>query len=323
MFTKVRPHRSVTSLVLLGALVGAGLAVTAGAPAQASPDSVTTQAHVPPRLDGFLPIGEENKPYSGQVSTHYTSGRIVSVSIDQAKLPSGITATFNPDSTIRVSGTTATRGHYELVVTLTGLSTDGELSKATSTRDVIVSDSIVIGNPGPAQQGIPVSAQLPLRYHYGTVTDVTATSLPAGLSISPKGLITGTTYDTGTFRVAYTAYGMPGVTPPYHAPISTTAEFDMVVAPWTLELPATEMPGAVWRESYRWQLPIQHPADETVTVTATGLPSGLTVSPTGVVSGYATHGGPHRVTFTVTARPHGAPWVVEKTTTLPLTVWYP
>jgi putative Ig domain-containing protein len=308
--------------MLLSALLGTGLAVTAVAPAQASTDNVTAGAHLPPRLEGFLPIGEENLPYSGQVKMHYTSGRIVSVEIDEAKLPSGITAVVNPDDTIRLSGSTAARGHYELAVTMTGISTDGEVSTGSSTRDVIISDSIRIGDPGPAQQGIPVSAQVPLHYWYGSVTEVTATGLPAGLSISPSGLITGTTYESGTFRVTYTAKGMPLATPPYHSPISSTATFDMVVAPWTLDLPATVMPGAVWLRPYSWQLPIQHPGGEIVDVTATGLPPGLSVSPTGLVSGSATGGSGHWVTFTVTARPYGAPWVVQKSTTLNLTVWY-
>ena len=73
---------------------------------------------------------------------------------------------------------------------------------------------------------------------------------------------------------------------------------------------------------YSWQLPIQHVNGETVDVTATGLPDGLSVSPTGLVSGYPRHDVLHPVTFTVTARPLGAPWAFERTVGLPLTIWY-
>jgi hypothetical protein len=96
----------------------------------------------------------------------------------------------------------------------------------------------------------------------------------------------------------------------------------MSVAPWGVQIPASEMPGGRFYEYYSWQMPIQYVNGETVNVTAAGLPEGLSVSPTGLVSGYPREDVHPPVVFTVTARPVGAPWVIEKTVSLPLTIWW-
>ena len=64
-----------------------------------------------------------------------------------------------------------------------------------------------------------------------------------------------------------------------------TISIDMTVTPWILEIPASSMPHGYFQQPYSWQLPIQHGSNGLVDVTATGLPPGLTVSPTGLVSG--------------------------------------
>ncbi len=331
MRTNARLRHSTTSVALLAALLGSGLAVATAAPAHAGVTAATDTTHGPvtaevtsaPALQGFLPLAEVGKAYSEHLLMVYRDGRIVSVTVDQAKLPPGLTARVNPDDTIRVSGTTTARGQFELAVSMTGLSADGEIVTRSSSRELIVSTAVQIGAPASVSQGLPVSTQLPLDYPSGKVVDVSATGLPAGLSMSSTGLITGTTYEAGTFRVAYTAKGLPFGTPPYIAPISTTTAIDMVVAPWTVTLPAGEMPDGQWGTSYRWQLPIEYVNGETVAVTATGLPQGLNVSPTGFVSGYVAVGAENAsVTFTVTARPIGSPWVVERSTTLLMEVWW-
>jgi hypothetical protein len=244
------------------------------------------------------------------------------VTIDDAKLPPGISAHVNPDNTIRVSGTPTRPAHFELRVSMTGLTTDGEILTGSSSRELIVSTAVRIDSPGSVEQGVPFSAQLPMTYPSGNVIEVGATGLPDGLSMSPSGLITGTTYETGTFRVTYTAKGWPYGTPPYHTPISTTVAFDMTVAPWTVEIPTSSMPHGYFQQPYSWQLPIQHGNNGLVNVSATGLPPGLTVSPTGLVSGTPGGGDDYPVAFTVTARPVGAPWVIEKSVTFTLSIWW-
>jgi hypothetical protein len=320
--TKHRLRRALTSVALLGALVGTGVAVAAAAPAHASRDSVAANDARPPGLQGFLPLAEVNKPYEGEVLMRFDAGRVLSVTIDKAKLPPGIVAHVNPDNTIRVSGTPTRSGHFELQVSMTGLTTDGKILTGSSSRELIVSTAVRIDSPGPVEQGVPVSTQLPMTYTSGNVIEVGATGLPDGLSMSPSGLITGTTHETGTFRVTYTAKGWPYGTPPYHAPISTTAAIDMTVAPWMLEIPSSSMPHGYFHQPYSWQLPIQHGSNGLVQVTATGLPPGLTVSPTGLVSGTPGTGDDFPVTFTVTARPADAPWVIQKSVTLTLSIWW-
>ncbi len=138
---------------------------------------------------------------------------------------------------------------------MTGSTTSGQILTGSSSRELIVSTAVRIDSPGPVHQGLPVSKQLPVTYSSGNVIEVSATGLPDGLSISPSGLITGTTYEAGTFRVAYTAKGFPHSTPPYHSPISTTATIDMAVAPWGVEILASAMTYGFFFQYYCWQLP--------------------------------------------------------------------
>lgn len=90
LFTKHRLRRAVTSVALLGAVVGTGVAVAAAAPAHASRDSVAGNDARPPGLQGFLHLAEVDEPYAGEVLMRFDAGRVVSVTIDKAKLPPGI-----------------------------------------------------------------------------------------------------------------------------------------------------------------------------------------------------------------------------------------
>lgn len=175
-FTKYHLRRSTTSFALLGPLLGTGIAPVAAAPAHAAHDTVTADAITPPGLQGFLPLAEVGKAYSGDVLMRYRSGSIVSVTIDHAKLPPGLTAQVNPDDAIRVSGTTTGPGRFELAVSMTGLSTDGEIVTGSSSRELIVSTAVRIDRPAAVAQGIPVSTQLPLDYSSGKIVEVNATA---------------------------------------------------------------------------------------------------------------------------------------------------
>jgi hypothetical protein len=312
----------VTSVALLSALVGTGVAIAAAAPAHASRESVAAAYDRPPGLQGFLPLAEVGKPYSGEVLMRFDTGRIVSVTIDNAKLPPGITAVVNPDNTIRVSGTPTQARHFELVVSMTGLTTNGEIITGSSSRELIISTAVRIDSPGPVHQGLPVSEQLPMTYSSGNVIDVTATGLPDGLSISPTGLITGTTLRSRHLPRHLHRQGFPLQHPAVPLPHLDDGRYrhdryavgrrdpgvdhDARLLPPVLQLAAAD-PARQWRDGQ---------------LTATGLPEGLSVSPTGLVSGYPRHDVHHPVTFTVTARPVGAPWVIEKSVSLPLTIWY-
>ena len=101
---------------------------------------------------------------------------------------------------------------------MTGLTTNGQILTGSSSRELIASTAVRIDSPGPVHQGLPVSEQGTHDLLVRNVIEVSATGLPDGPSISPSGLITGTTYEAGTFRTIYTAKGFPYSAPPYHSP---------------------------------------------------------------------------------------------------------
>ena len=94
-----------------------------------------------------------------------------------------------------------------------------------------------------------------MTYSSGNVIEVSATGLPDGLSISPSGLITGTTLRGRHVPRHLHRQGFPPQHPAVPLPISTTATIDMAVAPWGVEIPASAMTDGFFLQYYCWQLP--------------------------------------------------------------------
>jgi large repetitive protein len=106
----------------------------------------------------------------------------------------------------------------------------------------------------------------------------TATGLPAGLSVSSAGVVSGTPTETGTSDVTFTVTDVRGKTD------STTAS--ITIAP-AVHITSSSLPGGVINTAYSTQL---EAADGTAPYTWTSdlVPDGLTLSADGVLSGTPT-----------------------------------
>ena len=118
---------------------------------------------------------------------------------------------------------------------------------------------------------------------------ITASGLPSGLSIS-NGIISGTTTDVGSHTITATATNTIG---------SSTEQFTIQVlgiTPSWSTIPASTVD---YNTAFSLNLHTYLSGAPTPTVTASGLPSGLSIS-NGIISGTTTDVGDHTITATAT-----------------------
>lgn len=238
-----------------------------------------------------------------------------------SNLPTGLTATDDGAGHLRIQGEPTTSGTWAVQVTATNTEdTD------TATLSIEVGTAPVFGDgdaltltvrEGTATtHGVPVSS-----YPSHTVALVSGT-LPAGLTLVPDGTLSGTpaagSADAGSGRydVVLRASNRSGT--------DDLALTIMVLSPPTTDLPATvtiaaDAPADVVFHTGGWDRP---------TVTATGLPDGLTLTEsapgTWHLSGIVARAdrGPHPVTLTLANAFGQAPRTVELQVTAAF-VWDP
>jgi len=149
------------------------------------------------------------------VSTTLTSGSAQSVALTASGLPAGATASFNPSSVTTGStstltiGTAATTpaGSYPVTITGTGASAT-HTATFTLTVNGSGSETVSVANPGnqTSTAGTAISTlQISATDSAGKTLTYSATGLPAGLSISGSGAITGTPTTAGSSSVTVTA----------------------------------------------------------------------------------------------------------------------
>ena len=126
---------------------------------------------------------------------------------------------------------------------------------------------------------------------------LTAGSLPAGLTLSPTGAISGTPTASGTS--SFTATVSDSSTPVLTKSISLSVTVAAAVAPLTIVRPSLEHAQIGTAYAATLQATGGTPA-YTWSTTAGSLPAGLTLSPTGAISGTPTSSGRSRFTATVT-----------------------
>ncbi|BCJ42480.1 hypothetical protein GCM10010168_07780 [Actinoplanes ianthinogenes] len=186
-----------------------------------------------------------------------------------------------------VSGTPTTAG----TSTVTATATDAAKRTGTATFTVTVAAQPAVTNPGTQQATVGKAGTLTLAGTGGTTPYTwTATGLPAGLTISSAGVVSGTATTAGTSTVTVTLTDAGGRT--------ATASFSWVTA----NAPAITNPGT---QNGTTGVAVSKTLAATggtspYTWTATGLPAGLTISSAGVVSGTPTTAGSSTVAVTVT-----------------------
>lgn len=156
---------------------------------------------------------------------------------------------------------------------------------------------VTVTNPGSGagNVGSPVSEQISaMDSAAGQTLTFTASGLPAGLSISSSGLITGTPTTAGTSTVTVTA------TDTTSAFGSTTFSF-AVAAARTVTVANPGSQALVVGTAFSLQVSATDSVSGTpLTFTASGLPAGLSISSSGLVTGTPTTAGTSTPTVTAT-----------------------
>ncbi|MFZ9630077.1 MAG: putative Ig domain-containing protein, partial [Ilumatobacteraceae bacterium] len=190
-----------------------------------------------------------------------------------------------------LSGTVATAGTYSFTVR----ATDGALRTADQALSLIVVNPVTVTTASLAEATVNsvYSATVAAAGGSGTYT-WSATGLPTGLSInSSTGVVSGTPTAATTVTVTFTA--TDNGTPVRSASRSLSL---VVVAP--LAISTSVVPGATQGAAYSTTLASTGGSGtKTWSVSAGALPSGLSMSTTGVVSGTPTVSGSFSFTATV------------------------
>jgi len=193
-------------------------------------------------------------------------------SITSGALPPGLSLTGTLNATISGTPTSTDSGPYAAVAT----ATNGVSPAATSGFSISVNHVPAITGTAP---GGVVGTAYSFTYTatgYPTPTcTVTSGSLPAGLSLSAGGAITGTPSTAGTSTGVITANN--GVSP------SATTNFSIVIT----QAPSISgtAPGGTTGTAYTYSYTVGGSPAPTCTVTSGSLPSGLSLSAAGVISG--------------------------------------
>ncbi|MGA8807234.1 MAG: putative Ig domain-containing protein, partial [Thermoanaerobaculia bacterium] len=204
-------------------------------------------------------------------------------------LPAGITLN---SATGVLSGTPTVKGSFPITVTATD--TNG-CSGSSSYTLTINCQTITVTNPGVTTGTVdaPFSQTFTQSGAHGTATFTTASTLPAGLSLSTAGVLSGTPTVKGSFPIVVTVTDSNSCT-------GTSATYTLVIGCQTITVtnPATTTgtAGTAFSQTFT-----QSGAHGTATfTTASTLPTGFTLSTSGVLSGTTTQHGTFPIVVTVT-----------------------
>ncbi len=236
-----------------------------------------------------LPNATSGTAYSQQLSSTGGTGT-VTFGVTSGTLPTGMTLS----TTGLLSGTPTSTGPSTFIVT----ATDASSHTATQAFQVEVNPAISITTTTlpAATVNTPYTQQLAATGGTGALTFSLATgsTLPTGLTLSSSGTISGTPTAAGSSSFTINASDTAGATTPQ------TFNFTVNAAMSTLSIIPTTLPNGTVNTNYSQQLSTTGgTGTSTFAVTTGALPTGLTLSSAGLISGTPTVAGTD--TFTVTA----------------------
>jgi len=251
-------------------------------------------------LDGTLTINVSIVPSinlspttlsAGKVGTSYSAAVAASggtssytYAITSGSLPTGLSLS----SSGAISGTPTTAGSYTFTVTATdsGSNTGSQSYTLVIAPNITIPTTLSAGKVGTSYSATLTASGGTSPYTYA----VTSGSLPAGLSLSSGGAISGTPTTAGSYTFTVTATDSSSYT--------GSQSYTVVIAPDITLSPTTLSSGTVGT-SYSTTLTASGGTSPyTYAVTSGSLPAGLSLS-SGVISGTPTTAGSY--TFTVTA----------------------
>lgn len=174
-------------------------------------------------------------------------------------------------------------------VTVTATDTAGAHNSVTFTWQVRspTGPTVTVANPGTqtsTQFKAGVSLQITATDSAGQPVSFSASGLPAGLSISAAGLITGTPTTVQTVVVTVTGTDSP-------AGATGQAVFTWKIVGPVVAVASPGNQSSITNEAIRLQLTATDTDGSGVTYSATGLPTGLSISLGGLITGTCTAAG--------------------------------
>lgn len=294
----LKKHIAAATLLLLGSVCASAasyyVVVPMKAKAAMQPQPVITVS----LAASTLPDGLAGSPYRGfnfyplltVTGDPSYSGSGVSWSVASGALPAGLV--LNPDGTISGTPTAAGQSTFQIKATYQGV--DGSLSYQIFVGAITV--SLAAATPPEALVGTAYSYDLSQlltvtgdpSYTSGSVTwTVVSSTLPAGLYLTTDGFIGGTPTAAGTGSVtARATYKGNDGTQTYQV-----VSLDIKVALAAATLPQAKVGTAYAAYDFKNQLTVTGDAAydvQNVSFSSSGLPAGLTLSNTGVLSGTPT-----------------------------------
>jgi large repetitive protein len=232
--------------------------------------------------------GVAGSPFS---QTFTQSGAIgtATFSLAAGSLPSGMSLAANGT----LSGTPTQTGTFPITVKVTD--SNGCTGSVNYTL-TIACPVITVTNPAVSSgvAGAPFSQAFSQTGAVGSATFSTASTLPAGLSLSAFGVLSGTPTQTGSFPVVVTvtdANGCTGTGPTYN--LTITCQAIAVTNPST----NTGTAGTPFTASFTQSGAI---GTATFTLASGSLPAGVTLAADGTLSGVPLQVGSFPITVTVT-----------------------
>ncbi|WP_158225473.1 putative Ig domain-containing protein [Rhizobium sp. 11515TR] len=275
---------------------------------------------------------------SGTVGTAYSqtvsaSGGTSSYTyaVTTGALPTGLSLSA---TTGVISGTPTAAGSFTFTVTATDSSTGSGPFNGSRSYTLSISAPTISVNPASLSAGtVGTAYNQTITASGGTGSynfNVTSGALPAGLTLSSSGTLSGTPTAGGTFNFTVTARDSSTGT---GAPFTGSKAYSLTIAAPTITISPATLTAATVGASYNQTISASGGTSSySFAVTAGSLPNGLTLSSGGVITGTPTAGGNFNFTVTATdsstgtgpfntSRPYtltvSAPTIAVAPTTLP------
>jgi len=246
---------------------------------------------------------------TGTVGAAYNSGA-AAVSVSGGKAPyssfsaTGLPAGLSMNSSGVISGTPSSATSATVVVTLTDSSTGTGAYTSTASAGLTISGatitlpatSLSAGTPGTAYSAtLNAATGGTAPYSYA----ITSGALPAGVTLSTAGALSGTPTAAGSFNFTVTATDSSTGA---GAPFTGSRAYTLTIGAPTVSLGASSLTNATVGAAYSASLPTATggTAPYSYAVTSGALPAGVTLSAAGALSGAPTAAGSFNFTVTAT-----------------------